>query len=400
MNGYLHLQNTIAQLQAGLPIVTQTESVPLSAALNRVLAADITASLDLPGADNAAMDGYALHTADCFLGRRLTCLGQVQAGALPATALPPGTCLRVMTGAPLPAGADTVVPQEDVAIHGQQIELLRPPRPQAHVRRRGEHVRTHDTLLTAGRRLDEAAIGLAAAAGISHLPVTRRLRVAILSTGNELTDPPQPLREGHSYDANRPLLQSLCMRLGLDVLDLGLHPDTDHALQAALAQAHAQHANVVLTTGGTAQGDADLLRRHPGLRFVDLNIKPGRGLIVGTPTGIETPLPLIGLPGNPVAAFVMFHLAARPLLLHLAGSREPMPTPLWLPLAHEVTVTGPRMDCRRARLVNRENTTAVECLQEQGSAMLRSLLAADALVMLNSEAAYQCGDAVPALALK
>ncbi len=395
----LSVDEAIAELIAGYRPIEGIERVPTNAALARILAEDIAAPLDLPAFDNAAMDGYALRAVDLALPALLE-IGTALAGHAFTGNVGAGTCVRIMTGAPLPAGADTVVMVEDTVREDGRVRIVRAPAAGANVRRRGEHVARGDIVLPSQRQLRAADLGLAAALGCSELPVMRRLRVGLMSTGDELADPPAPLAAGAAYDANRPFLRASVERSGFEAVDLGICPDRSADFEGVLARALADRLDAVLISGGAAQGDADIVRRAGGVRFVPLNIRPGRGIAVAHLAQSGHAMALLGLPGNAVAAFVMFHLVARPVLLHLAGGVAAPPPSLPVPLAEPVHVRGGRIDYRRAYFVrDARGTLAVAPLKDQGSAMLRTIVEADTLIAVGPQTDYAAGDLVEAIPL-
>jgi molybdopterin molybdotransferase len=386
----------VAQLCDGLPTVEGAVDVPLAQAARAVLAQDLPAPIDLPAFDNSAMDGYALRHADLADAAPLREAGRSYAGHGHAGWVEPGTCVRIMTGAPLPQGADTVVVFEDVDVIDGSIRVRVTPAPGANIRRRGEHVARGSVVLRAGSHLSDAGIALAASVGCERLAVRPRLRVGVLSTGDELADPPQPLAAAGSYDANRPLLRAGCAGLGFDVQDLGICGDCGSDFTTALERAFDAQCDALLISGGAAQGDADIVRQAGGVQFLPLNLRPGRGVAHARLQRGAQRLLLIGLPGNVVAAFVMFHLIARPVLLHLAGA-WPRPLPrLRAPLAAATQVRGGRIDIRRGRI---DHDGRVELLKEQGSAMLRTVVEADCLVELGPADRYAAGDLVDVIPL-
>ncbi len=390
----------LAELVSELTPIAGTEAVALALAAGRVLDVDLVSPLDLPALDNSAMDGYALRADDLREGHWLHEIGVAYAGHGFAGQVETGTCVRIMTGAPVPTGADTVVVMEDVTVDSGTVRIQRQPARGANIRRRGEHIRRGEVILTAQRRLGAADIGLATVAGAQQLMVRRLLRVGVLSTGDELADPPQPLSAADSYDANRPLLRLSLERLAFDVHDLGICRDTPEAFAAALDQALQLQVDALVISGGAAQGDADVVRQAGGIRFVPLNIRPGRGIAVAKIERAGHRLALLGLPGNAVAAYVMFHLLTRPLLLHLAGGEARVPQHLPLPLAGTVQLRGGRIDYRRARFVrDGAGTLRVEPLRDQGSAMLRTVVEADALIALGPRESYRDGDLVDTVPL-
>jgi molybdopterin molybdotransferase len=296
------------------------ETATLRDAVGRVLARDIPAPIDLPPFANSAVDGYAVRHVDLRSeGPTLLPLhGKTFAGHLPQ-ALEPGTAARVFTGAMLPPGADTVLMQEDCEERGNSVSI-KPGIPRgANCRFAGEDVPRGTPALESGRRLMPPDIGLVAALGLQQVPVYTPLRVALFSTGDELTEPPAPLAPGKIYDANRPMLATLLMRLGATVVDGGILPDDPTLTQNRLRDA-ASRADLVLTSGGVSAGEGDHVRAAieaiGELTFWKVAIKPGRPVAVGHVRGT----PLLGVPGNPVAAQITFSLIGRPLFDRLAGA--------------------------------------------------------------------------------
>ncbi len=310
----------LATIAAGVPCVAGTETVPLMQADGRVLAHDLVAPLDLPPFANAAVDGYAVRLID--LGTEpLPIQGRLAAGA-PAPPLQPGTAMRIFTGAALPPGADTIFMQEDVTLHNDQVLLPPGLRPGANTRPAGEDIGAGALALPAGRRLRPQDVALAAALGQATLTVRRPLRVALCSTGDELVDPPAPPGPAQRWDSNRVLLALLCRRAGAEVTDLGILRDRRDTIAAALAEAAPAH-DLVLTSGGVSAGEEDHVRaaveQAGRLVFWRVAIKPGRPVAMGQLDGAL----FLGLPGNPVAAFVTFVRIARPLLAALGGQEPP-----------------------------------------------------------------------------
>jgi molybdopterin molybdotransferase len=307
--------------------VAETETVRLAEAYGRVMASDVLAPISLPPFDNSAVDGYAVRAAD--LGRdaetRLAVTERVTAGRAAARALAPGAAIRIFTGAPMPLGADTVFMQEDVRREGEAV--LVPPGLEAGANRRlaGEDVRVGAVLLPAGRRLSARHVALAAGVGLTQLPVRRRIRVAVLSTGDEIVEPGTARPSAALFDANRYLLVGLIAGLGAQSTDLGIVPDDPARLKEAIAAA-AQAHDLVLTSGGVSTGEADHVRSAVEaigrLVFWRVAVKPGRPVAMGVIPG-STPgngAAFVGLPGNPVAAFVTFARVVRPLMARLAGA--------------------------------------------------------------------------------
>ena len=306
--------------------VTETETVAVKAARGRVLAADVVAPIDLPPFDNSAVDGYAVRHAD--LGTKgettLRVVDRLTAGRAAAHEIGSGEAIRIFTGAPMPQGADTVFMQEDVRAEGKAVIVPPGLKRGANMRDAGEDVKRGSVALPAGRRLQPQDLGMAAALGLQELPVRRRVRVAIFSTGDEIVEPGAPLPAAGLYDANRELLRALLGRLDADVTDLGILRDDREKLSERLAEA-ACDQDLVLTSGGVSTGEADYVKDAIGaagsLVFWRVAIKPGRPVAMGVLRGTA----FVGLPGNPVAVFVTFARVVRPLLLRLAGAKpEPL----------------------------------------------------------------------------
>lgn len=305
--------------------VAETETVALKDARGRALAADVLAPIDLPSFDNSAVDGYAVRHADLGAEEtRLAIIDRVTAGRAAAREIGAGEAIRIFTGAPMPTGADTVFMQEDVRTEAGAVIVPPGLKRGANRRLAGEDVKHGSVALPAGRRLQPQDLSLAAALGLQSLPVRRRVRVAIFSTGDEIVEPGAPLPPAGLYDANRELLRGLLARLDAQVSDLGILRDDREKLSARLAEAAREH-DLVLTSGGVSTGEADYvkeaLEQAGKLVFWRVAIKPGRPVAMGVLRGTA----FVGLPGNPVAVFVTFARVVRPLLLRLAGAApEPL----------------------------------------------------------------------------
>jgi molybdopterin molybdotransferase len=306
--------------------VTETETVALRHVHGRVLAEAIVSAIDLPPFDNSAVDGYAVRHADVAeTGEtRLLVGGRLTAGSAASQTIAPGQAIRIFTGAPMPPGADTVFMQEDTRSEGGAVIVPAGLKRGANRRLAGEDVRAGSTVLQAGRRLAAQDVALAAGVGLTELTVRRRVRVALFSTGNEIVEPGAQRPAAALYDANRTLLASMLERLGASVTDLGILKDDRSVLAKAIADAAAGH-DLVLTSGGVSTGEADHVRdaveQAGRLVFWRVAIKPGRPVAMGVVGGAA----FMGLPGNPVAAFVTFARVVRPLLLRLGGA---LPEPL------------------------------------------------------------------------
>jgi molybdopterin molybdotransferase len=303
-----------------IPCVADIETVNLLEADGRVLAEDVIAPFDLPPFDNSAVDGYAVRLSDLEVAGSLPMEGRNAAGGPGAEALTPGTARRIFTGAVLPSGADTVFMQEDVRLdESGYVHFPAGLRRGANTRPRGEDIARDTLALPRGRRLRPQELALAAALGLRRLAVRRPIRVALLSTGDELVEPGEPPRLAQRYDSNRVLLAAMARRAGAEIIDHGIMPDRHDVIAKALATA-ARDSDLILTSGGVSVGEEDhvksAIEQVGRLVFWRLAIKPGRPVAMGTLEGV----PLVGLPGNPVAAFITFVHVARPLIAALGGA--------------------------------------------------------------------------------
>ena len=388
----LSLADARAAIAAALRPVGGEQTVPLTQALGRVLAADVISPIDVPAHDNSAMDGYAFD-GDALRVDAVTALtvaGTVYAGAPFAGRVGAGECLRIMTGAVMPDGLDTVVPLELCRSDGRRVEIEAGViRHGENRRRQGEDLARGKPALHAGRLLRPADLGLVASLGIGELKVARRLRVALFSTGDELRTLGQALEPGCVYDSNRYALMAALQRLGMEVVDLGLVPDDPAALQATLEAAVAQ-ADVVLTSGGVSAGDADftrtLLARLGEVAFWKVAMRPGRPFAFGPLRAAGRSSWLFALPGNPVAALVTFYAFVRDGLLQLAGATpEPLPV-LQARCSHAIRKRPGRTELQRGRLsAAADGSWQVQITGSQGAGILRSMSEANALVVLRHE---------------
>lgn len=381
-------------IAAALQPITECETVPLLAALGRVLAEDVVSPIDVPAHDNSAMDGYAFHGAD-LRADGLTSLAvtgpTVLAGMVLDQPVQAGQCVRIMTGAVMPAGLDTVVPQELCQVADGRVSIAAGLlRAGENRRKQGEDLSRGKPALPVGRVLSPAELGLVASLGIGELSVMRRLRVALFSTGNELRTLGQPLEEGCIFDSNRYSLMGALARLGAEVIDLGLVPDDPARLAATLDLAIAQ-ADVVLTSGGVSVGDADytkdLLASRGEVAFWKVAMRPGRPFAFGPLHGNDGKRAwLFALPGNPVAALVTFYVFARDALLALAGAQ-----PRSLPSLRARSTVAIRKRPGRSEFQRGVVSPAtdggweVRLTGAQGAGILRSMTEANALVVLHHE---------------
>jgi len=381
--------------------VTEAEAVKLVAARGRVLASDVIAPLDLPPFDNSAVDGYAVRHRDLIARSEtgLAIAGRLTAGSTAATPLGAGKASRIFTGAPMPAGADTVFMQEDVRVEGDDVIVPAGLKLGANRRLTGEDVRKGSIALPAGRRLAAQDVALAAAIGITQLQARRRIRVALFSTGDEIVEPGAPRPAAALYDANRYLLHGMLDRLGANVTDLGIIKDDPAALERAIAQAARDH-DLVLTSGGVSTGEADHVRgaveKVGHLVFWRVAIKPGRPVAMGVIPNLAkstdlrpnsgTGAAFVGLPGNPVAVFVTFARVVRPLFLRLAGARPEPLIALPVRLAFPYTKKIGRREYVRVALRPSANGV-IEAFKhpQEGAGVITSLTETDGLVELSED---------------
>ncbi len=382
-----------AEIAAALQPIRESQEVALHEALGRVLAADIVSPIDVPAHDNSAMDGYAFASGDLRADAttELRAVGTIFAGAAFDGTVGAGQCVRIMTGAVMPAGLDTVVPLELCRVDGERVRIEPGAiRAGENRRRRGEDLARGKPALHAGRALRPADLGLIASLGIERIAVVRRLRVALFSTGNEIRTLGQPLDAGCIYDSNRYSLRGALQRLGMQVIDLGLVRDDPQALQSTL-QAAVDQADVVLTSGGVSAGDADYTRdvldRTGKVAFWKVAMRPGRPFAFGPlKAGSGRTAWLFALPGNPVAALVTFYVLARDALLRLAGAQpEPLPV-LQARCVRAIRKRPGRSEFQRGRVERApDGVWQVEITGSQGAGILRSMSEANCLVVLNHE---------------
>jgi molybdopterin molybdotransferase len=374
------LDEALALIAERFSPVAAPERVALAEADRRVLAEDVVAGFAVPRADASAVDGYAVHFDDLDPAAEtvLAVAGRAAAGHPMAQAVPRGAAARVFTGAVMPTGPDTVIMQEDCIAQAGRVRIRPGIRRGANRRAAGEDVQAGQTVLRAGARLTPPAIGLAASLGLTRLAVRRPLRAALFSTGDEVAEPGAALAGGQIYDSNRFMLAALLRRAGVAVSDGGILPDRPGAIRDALGAAAGGH-DLILTSGGVSAGEEDHVRAAieatGTLAFWRLGIKPGRPVAVGSVGGT----PLVGLPGNPVAALVTYMAIARPLIAALAGERLAAP--------HLVTATADfayrKKPGRReyVRVSLRPGGIAVRFPRE-GAGLLTSLTESDALAEL------------------
>ena len=384
-------------IRACLRPVQETERVALRAALGRVLAEDIVPAINVPAHDNSAMDGYAVRAADLDRAGESTLreAGAALAGRPYRGRLGAGECVRVMTGAVLPAGADTVVMQEMVRVDGDRVTIPPGQKTAQNVRYAGEDLKAGVPVLRPGAPLRPAELGLIASLGMGEVSVRRRLRVALFATGDELASIGEPLREGEVYDSNRYTLHGMLTRLGVEIDDLGVVRDDPALLEAAFRRA-AQHADVVITTGGVSVGEADFVKpltaKLGEVLFWKIAMRPGRPMAFGR---IGDAM-LFGLPGNPVAVMVTFYEFVRDALLCLSGRTDDCALPLLGAIAADPIRKVPgRTEYQRGIVHCDAGIWKVRITGQQGSGVLRSMSEANCFVVLeHARGRVEAGESV------
>ena len=381
-------QEFIARL---VPKVQAVEMLALRTSLGRVLARDVISAINVPAHDNSAMDGYALRGSDLAASGDtvLTVAGTGFAGAQFSGRVAPGQCVRIMTGAVMPEGLDTVVPQEFIKADGDRVTVpVGVVRTGDNRRLAGEDLAQGEAALKAGRVLRPADLGLLASLGQAEVPVLRRLRVAFFSTGDELRSIGEPLDEGCVYDSNRYTLWGMLQRLGVDLIDMGVVRDDPAALEAAFRNA-AENADAVITSGGVSVGEADhtkqVMKSLGDVLFWKIAMRPGRPMAIGRITSRGHDAILFGLPGNPVAVMVTFYAFVRDALLAMSGA-SPQPLPMLRAASTQaIRKKAGRTEYQRGIVTRTGDGWQVEITGSQGSGILRSMSVANGLVVLGHE---------------
>ncbi|HEX8540304.1 MAG TPA: gephyrin-like molybdotransferase Glp [Pseudomonas sp.] len=379
------VDEAIHRLLDQVPPPPLAHMIPLDQAMGRVLAADIHSPVNLPAWDNSAMDGYALRAADLPAeGGYLPIGGRIAAGDQADSPLLAQQAMQIFTGAPLPPGADTVVPQELCRVEGARVWF---PSVKAgdHVRYMGEEVRRGDLLLKAGKRLRAQELGLLAGAGVARVEVYRPLQVCLLSSGNELREPGDHLAPGQIYNSNRYCLAALLRGWGVEVHDYGVMADELAASRHALTLASSE-CDVLLSSGGVSVGEEDHLKQAieelGSVDFWRLAIQPGKPLAFGKVIG----KPWIGMPGNPSAALITALVVVRPFLLRAQGMADVLPRPLAVPAGFDWLQRNKRRQYLRAKLTpGADGRLSVELHPQQSSAMLTAACWADGLAVIECE---------------
>jgi molybdopterin molybdotransferase len=370
------VDEALGALLGGAQPIGDTESVSTLEATARVLAADQFSTVNVPPLDNTSMDGYAVRAADCASGEaRLRVAQRIPAGSI-GQPLAPGNAARIFTGAPIPPGADAVVIQEVCTVDGDGVVVRHKPKSGEWIRRAGEDIRAGSRILERGAKLTPQACGLAASVGLATLPVYRRMRVAVFFTGNELVMPGEKLPEGAIYNSNRFTIRGLLQRLGCEVTDLGIVPDSLEATREAFRRAAAT-SDLIVTSGGMSVGEEDYVKAaveaEGSIEMWRIAVKPGKPLAFGK-VGRAA---FIGLPGNPVSLFVTAVVFVRPYILRCQGvsALEPLAFPV------RADFDWPKPDVRREFLrVKLNGAGGLELFPNQGSAVLTSAVFADGLV--------------------
>lgn len=372
----------------------EIEQVATAETLGRVLAEHQVSAINVPPLDNSAMDGYAVRLADLSAGStRLRVAQRIPAGTV-GQPLEAGTAARIFTGAPVPAGCDAVVMQENCSAEGDMVAINKSPNRGENIRRAGEDIAVGAEILPAGIRLRPQEMGLAASVGLARLPVFRRLKVATFFTGDEIVMPGQPLEPGQIYNSNRFVLTGLLQALGCEVIDLGIVQDDFAATVKVLEQAAAS-ADLIITSGGVSVGEEDHVKsaveKVGKLDLWKIAIKPGKPLAFGSVGST----PFIGLPGNPVSAFVTFILLVRPFILRSQGMAVTAPQALSLKADFDWLKSDKRREFLRARLhMAEDGSIDVQLYPNQGSGVLTSTAWADGLVEVAEGTLIRRGETV------
>jgi molybdopterin molybdotransferase len=392
LDGYdpdaLRVDKACEAIRSCIAAVHETETVKTREGLGRVLAQDVVPAINVPAHDNSAMDGYAVRSSD-FSSNDVSLeeIGAALAGRPFAGKVGPGQCVRVMTGAVMPQGADSVVVQEVVKSAGGKVVIAKGQKAGQNVRYAGEDLKVGVPVLAPGRLLRPAELGLIASLGIPEIKVKRKLRVAFFSTGDELASIGRPLAEGEVYDSNRYTLHGMLSRLGVEITDLGVVRDDPALLEAAFRKA-AGAADAVITTGGVSVGEADftkeLMAKLGEVLFWKIAMRPGRPMAFGRIGDAW----LFGLPGNPVAVMVTFYQFVRDALLHLSGRTDDYAIPLLQAVSsHSIRKVPGRTEFQRGILYKdkEKNQWQVRTTGQQGSGVLRSMSEANCFIVLEHE---------------
>jgi molybdopterin molybdotransferase len=367
----------------------KSELRTIDKAVNCCAAKDIQSPINVPPADNSAMDGYAIAYADANLQTSYRVSARIPAGTV-GSRLASGTVARIFTGAEIPVGADTVVMQENTELAGDEVKLLSLPDQFENVRSTGQDIESGSLIIRKGDLLSARTLSLVASVGVAQVKVATPLRIAIMSTGDELVEPGNPVAPGQIYNSNRYALSAMLRNMGMKVIDLGIVADTPEATEQALMDA-ASMADCILTSGGVSVGEEDHVKaaveKLGKLELWKLSIKPGKPLAYGEVQGV----PFFGLPGNPVSTFVTFHIVARQYLLAMQGRRDYQPFCV-TGVSDFSFKGGGRREYLRVQIQNIEGQTRLSKFPDQGSGIMTSVVWADALAMVEAGQVVQPGD--------
>lgn len=383
----LHVDEARKRILDTLNAVSGIEQLAVRQCLSRVLAEDIHSTIDVPSHTNSAMDGYALQGSEIPVDgtASLDIIGRAMAGSPFPGSVTAGQCVRIMTGAKMPPGADTVIMQENVVVDGEKITIGSAHKAGQNVRQAGEDLTTGERVFSAGKLITPADLGMLASMGIAEVRMQRRVRVAFFSTGDELRSVGQPLGDGQIYDSNRYTLHGMLTRLGVEILDMGVIPDRRELIEQAFHSA-AANADVLITSGGVSVGEADFvketLEKIGEVNFWKIAMKPGRPLAVGRIGQCQ----FFGLPGNPVSAMVTFYQFVQPALQRLSGQTVSPPLLLKAKITSRLKKAPGRIDFQRGRLeTDEQGNLVVHSTGQQGSGMLSSMGKANCFIVLPLE---------------
>ncbi|KAA0545924.1 MULTISPECIES: molybdopterin molybdotransferase MoeA [Citrobacter] len=384
--GLMPLETALSQMLSRITPLTAVETLPLVQCFGRILATDVISPIDVPGFDNSAMDGYAVRLADLQSDQPLAVAGKAFAGQPFHGEWPAGTCIRIMTGAPVPAGCEAVVMQEQTEQTDDGVRFTAEVRSGQNIRLRGEDIANGAVVFPTGTRLTTAELPVLASLGIAEVPVVRKVRVALFSTGDELQLPGQPLGDGQIYDTNRLTVHLMLQQLGCEVINLGIIRDDPNALRAAFIEADSQ-ADVVISSGGVSVGEADytktILEELGEIAFWKLAIKPGKPFAFGKLSNSW----FCGLPGNPVSAALTFYQLVQPLLAKLSGNTAcGLPPHQRVRTASRLKKTPGRLDFQRGVLQRTaEGELEVTTTGHQGSHIFSSFSQGNCFIVLERD---------------